>query len=241
MKCSIVTSIVISTRNKSEALDSTLFSIRRQTVPFTYEIIVVDDGSTDDTKETCEHYGVRYKHLANPRYRNPSVARNVGYRMAKGKVVIAQSDDVVHMNHDTVELLTAQLQVGEFLFATVEDWIFKDQKPVTYVMDYSSRKIQHPYFFLGSLWRSDIYEFGGNSEDFVEPCYDDNWFADCLIHGLGRKPIYSESIQGFHQHHTHGPNTHRRLHVSKMLYHSKKVEAAKTGIYVGTDAPWPLE
>ena len=46
-------SIVIATRNRCDTLQQALDSARRQTVPV--ELIVMDDGSTDDTVEMVRH------------------------------------------------------------------------------------------------------------------------------------------------------------------------------------------
>lgn len=59
------------------------------------EVIVVDDGSPDDTKGVVSRYpGVRYLRQAN---RGLSAARNQGWRMAKGQfVVFLDADDWLH-------------------------------------------------------------------------------------------------------------------------------------------------
>ena len=53
-------SIIMPTYNRASYIEEALDSIKKQT--FTdYEIIVVDDGSTDNTKEILENYsGIRY-------------------------------------------------------------------------------------------------------------------------------------------------------------------------------------
>jgi glycosyltransferase involved in cell wall biosynthesis len=70
MKCSIV----MATKNKVDYLQKVLASIFRQKVPFSYEVIVVDDGSTDTTSEVCKNFDVQYIRLENSSYRNPSIA-----------------------------------------------------------------------------------------------------------------------------------------------------------------------
>lgn len=231
-------SIVLSTRNKASYLDSTLDSIRQQIVPFAYEIIVVDDGSGDETRKVCESYDVQYCFLENPRYRNPAVARNMGYRLARGDVIICQSDDVIHTSKNTIQYLTNELQPGEFLLAQVQDWKYLNNQPHEFVLDYCSPGLQHPYFFLGSLFRSDMLRIGGNCEEFVEPCWDDDWFASCLTLGLGLNPVYTDAVQGHHQHHGYPDTSHKDEAASKALYDAKMAEGARTGVYVGTGAPW---
>ena len=54
--CNPQCSIVLSTRNKAMELNLSLASIRKQSPPFAYELIVVDDGSRDSTKDVCRYY-----------------------------------------------------------------------------------------------------------------------------------------------------------------------------------------
>ena len=234
-------SIVMATRDKADILDTTLTSIRNQFVPFPYELIVVDDGSTDYTHSVCKKHKTEYHFLNNPRYRNPSVARNVGYKAARGKIIIAQSDDVQHISPNTVEYLTKNLAEGEFLLAQVKNFKYVDGEPQQFILDYCSPKRQMPYFFLGALWKSDLYAIGGNDEEFVEPCFDDNWFSDCLIHGLGLTPIWTDRVEGYHQSHDHLATSHRNEDASRQLYREKLAKANQTKIYISSGGPWKME
>jgi len=236
VKCSIV----LATRNKAEQLDITLASIRKQKVPFDYELIVVDDGSTDNTKEICDRWDVQYYYISNYKYRNPSKARNKGYKKATGEIIIAQSDDVVHVRPDTIETLVKNLRVGEFLIAEVHNYEFDGNVPTKFILEYSGLKVHHPYFFLGALWRTDLYAIGGNDEEFIDPCYDDNWFADCLIHGLGLTPRYTNEAKKWHQSHSHPKGAHKNLEKSKAIYEKKVVEAHMTGVYKSSGGPWSI-
>jgi len=228
MKCSIV----MATKNKAPYLKRTLDSIFRQLVNFEYEVIVVDDGSTDNTRKVCQRPGVQYIRLENPRYRNPALARNVGYRAATGEVIIAQSDEVIHHTSNAINQLCANLRQGEFLLATVYNYFQKQQKrgPI-----YTGNKRQRPFFFLGSLWRKDLYAIGGNDEEFVEPGYDDNWFADCLMHGLKLKPRYLDAVIGHHQDHPRPSDIGKMVKISHALYTRK----ARSGKYENSGGPWP--
>ncbi len=195
-------SIVMATYNKAWALREVIDSITRQdTGGHCGEIIIVDDGSTDNTAELClTELGEKIKYVrlndAVGVSRNSAVARNVGYRMASGDVVIAQSDEVVHVELNTVQQLVDDLTEGSFLIGTVYD--FGDGKRVG---RFTGVNNQRPLFFLGSLFRRDLYKVGGNDEDFKRPGYEDAWFGECLTRGLGLKPVYHPGVIGHHLHH----------------------------------------
>lgn len=88
-------SVVIPTYNCSRFLPETIGSVLAQTArPF--EIIVIDDGSTDDTRDRMHSYlsHVIYRYQAN---QGVSAARNHGVRLASGKfVAFLDADDVWH-------------------------------------------------------------------------------------------------------------------------------------------------
>src|SRR3989338_1124324 len=89
-------SVVIPTYNCARYLRETLDSVLEQTCQ-DFEIIVVDDGSTDDTRELVNSYArrcpdkVRYIHQENG---GPSQARPTGIRPAGGAfLALLDADD----------------------------------------------------------------------------------------------------------------------------------------------------
>ncbi len=87
-------SVIIPTYNRSQVLLRAINSVINQTSkPF--EIIVVDDGSTDDTKKALEIYGDKIRYLYRENSGRPGVARNTGLENAKGDwIAFIDSDDV---------------------------------------------------------------------------------------------------------------------------------------------------
>ena len=86
-------SVVIPTHNRLSLLQRTLASVRRQSHA-DYEIIVVDDGSTDATREwlASNSGSLRVVQESN---RGPGAARNVGAREARGEyIAFLDSDDL---------------------------------------------------------------------------------------------------------------------------------------------------
>ncbi len=85
-------SVVIPTYSRSQLLRATLESVFAQT--FTdYEVIVVDDGSTDDTQEMVMSYGEQVQ-LCRQENAGPGAARNLGVSHARGDyIAFLDSDD----------------------------------------------------------------------------------------------------------------------------------------------------
>ena len=89
-------SVVIPTFNRARTLDRVLKSIERQTV-LPDEVIVVDDGSTDNTLEVLANWKALDSiplMIVNQANRGASAARNTGMRAATGELVaFIDSDD----------------------------------------------------------------------------------------------------------------------------------------------------
>lgn len=85
-------SVVISSFNYAHFIGETIESIVKQTYP-AYEIIVVDDGSTDDSVEIIKSYGERVR-LILQKNQGVCVARNNGARKSTGDIIaFLDSDD----------------------------------------------------------------------------------------------------------------------------------------------------
>ena len=91
-------SVVIATFNRAKFLPETIDSILAQSFQ-DFELIVVDDGSSDNTRQVVEHYGARVRYLQQPN-RGPSAARNLGVEHAKAPWIAFQdSDDLSLPDH----------------------------------------------------------------------------------------------------------------------------------------------
>ena len=86
-------SVVIPTYNRASLLPKTLDSVFAQTFK-NYEVIVVDDGSTDTTQDYLKSLENRITVLMQPN-RGPGAARNLGAQYAKGNyLAFLDSDDL---------------------------------------------------------------------------------------------------------------------------------------------------
>ena len=78
-------SVIIPTYNRAGMLGETIENLFQQTYR-NLEIIVVDDGSTDETQSRLASYGSRIRWTAQ-KNAGPAAARNRGIAMANGEIV----------------------------------------------------------------------------------------------------------------------------------------------------------
>ena len=89
-------SVVIPTYRRPETLFPVLDALARQADAPEFEVVVVDDGSGDDTPSRLAGYRPPYpfRHFSQPNG-GPASARNRGVREARGRIVLFLGDDTV--------------------------------------------------------------------------------------------------------------------------------------------------
>lgn len=86
-------SIIVPTYNRAKYVTEAIDSVLAQTF-LDYEVIVVDDGSTDNTKDVLLPYGERIRYIYQPNS-GVGAARNAGIRCAVGEwLAFLDSDDI---------------------------------------------------------------------------------------------------------------------------------------------------
>ena len=89
-------SVVIPTFRRPETLFPVLDALGRQAAPPEFEVVVVDDGSGDDTPERLSAYRPAYPfRFFSQENGGPASARNRGVREARGRIVLFLGDDTV--------------------------------------------------------------------------------------------------------------------------------------------------
>jgi glycosyltransferase involved in cell wall biosynthesis len=88
-------SVVIPTHNRAHYITEAIDSVLAQTYP-QVEIIVIDDGSTDNTRDVVLAYGNRVRYIHQPNFnQGPAAALNRGIRDARGTYIALLDDDDV--------------------------------------------------------------------------------------------------------------------------------------------------
>ncbi len=89
-------SLVISTRNRAAQLERALDACARLQYEGTWELVIVDNGSSDATPQVLDAFGGRFtRHVRVLQHGRPGLAgaRNVGWRAAGGDIVAFTDDD----------------------------------------------------------------------------------------------------------------------------------------------------
>lgn len=195
-------SVVVPAYNTGAFLREALDSVLAQTHP-AHEILVVDDGSTDDTATICRSYGsaIQYIYQQN---QGISAARNTGIQAATGDwIALLDSDDVFLPNRLQRAVETIQANPGVVVFYSAFDYYYPD----------GSRRL-HPIFPAKDLWpamryrspilpststvlRSALLSVGGFRKVFIEDW--DLWFRMVLQYGARGFQEIPESLLLYRQ------------------------------------------
>ena len=86
-------SVIIPTYNRAHVLGRSIQSVLNQTFQ-DFELIIVDDGSTDDTESLVNRFSSKkIKYVRHQGNQGRSVTRNTGIRLAKGDYIAFLDDD----------------------------------------------------------------------------------------------------------------------------------------------------
>ena len=100
-------SVIVPCYNEEHHIGKCLETLSRQSID-AYEIIVIDDGSTDRTREIAGTFDVRFLEQSHG---GPAAARNRGAREAVGNILVFVDADMFFDRH-FLERLTAPIRAG---------------------------------------------------------------------------------------------------------------------------------
>ena len=150
-------SIIVPVYNAEEYLHRCFDSILNQT--FTdFELILVDDGSTDRSGEICDEYAKNDKRITVIHKRNggQAAARNSGLDIAKGDYIgFVDSDDWIHPQMYEILLEcckkhNADVSIGKYVRCNEyqrTDLMYNVEKEILNSTTYDSNEIFNNYYF----------------------------------------------------------------------------------------------
>jgi glycosyltransferase involved in cell wall biosynthesis len=233
-------SIIIPNYNYARFLDERFRSILNQSYK-DYEIIFLDDASTDDSVaqvEGCFGEYIQQVEVNTTNSGNPFVQWNRGVRRAKGKFVwIAEADDtctpdflerMVHAmdNNPSIGLAYCNTTPIDAVGAVIDDGFFhryvSDLDANRWLHDFSGHGLSEVKNFLarkntitnvsGVLFRRDVFIRAGFAPENMRMCGD--WLAYCRV--LHESDVaYIAAPMNFHRQH---PTKHTQNSVLNLTY-----------------------
>lgn len=130
-------SVIIPTYNRSKLLDLTLQSLEKQNISaISFEVIVADDGSSDDTRDIIEKHKstlkcLRYFYQEDEGYR-VAAARNIGIKEANGELIIFLDcgviavEDFIYQHYNSHQNSKSCVVIGNVygLYVKLDDPLF---------------------------------------------------------------------------------------------------------------------
>lgn len=144
-KVTVITPIYNNAKMIGECLDSLL----PQDYP-DYEVIVVDDGSTDNTPDVVRRYPVK---LITADHTGISAARNLAIRAARGDIVITMDSDL-KVPKDLISRMVAPLMADPRRGVVMSWWDISNPENLVASLifrgyEYFFDKLEEPNFFWG--------------------------------------------------------------------------------------------
>ena len=148
-------SIIVPVYNVEEYLEECLESIRKQTYQ-DIEVILVNDGSTDDSQAICEHICQTDKRfrLINQKNQGQSVARNHGVKESIGEyIMFVDSDDVVSLGllEQLMKYMSNGIDIVECDRTKAIQCLNEEKKDI-HVKEFDSNEALYQCFNHGVSW-----------------------------------------------------------------------------------------
>jgi GT2 family glycosyltransferase len=211
-----LTSVLITTRNRQAILGTTFEALRRQDVaPSSYEVVAVDDGSTDGTHEVLLSMKLpcAYKVLKHEHNRGVAAGLNTVIREARGQYLISLSDDLV-IPPNYISTMVATLEefpgwwvVGGFkqldelsatpfgrFLARLEEGFEEARK--TRRLSEHLWELSYPTFRNLAVRRSELERVGPVDEQFPFCCEDQDLAERAML--LGIRFLYTTRVVCVH-------------------------------------------
>lgn len=213
-------SVVIPTHDRSAILRKALQALASQSglSDVSWEIVVVDDGSCDDTAQVLQDAQadgrVMLRHFRQMN-RGPAAARNVGIRAAQGTLIILIGDDIIvsddfvqmhyefHQQHPEVRMAmlgytkwSPEIEVTPFM-----RWLDAGGPQFGYSQIRDRWNVPWGHFYSSnvSLKRAFIESVECFDDDFPYAAFEDTELG-YRLHKNGMQLVFNDKACGYHHH-----------------------------------------
>ena len=149
-------SVIIPTYNQANLLERCLKSVTQQTFK-NYEVIIVDNYSTDNTSKVVKKFGKKIKYF---KIRNRGViakSRNLGIKKSKGKWICFLDSDDTWVSYKLKKLFMVQKQFPLDIICNAE-WILKGKNKKLWVYGPDDKN-----FYLKMILKGNRFSTSGTS------------------------------------------------------------------------------
>ena len=201
-------SVVIPVYNGEKTLGLCLVALERQTIPREeYEVVVIDDGSTDSSGEIAKTSADQYYYQSN---QGPAAARNLGAFKAKGGLVLFTDSDC-EPTERWIEEMVAPFKENPDVVGVKGAYLTKQREIMARFvqMEYESRyEFMKKYKYIdfidtyAAVYRKIIFkEFKGFDSEFPIAMTEDTELS-YRIAAAGHKMVFNPRAIVYHHHPT---------------------------------------
>ncbi|MCP4191819.1 MAG: glycosyltransferase family 2 protein [Planctomycetaceae bacterium] len=201
-----VLSVVIPVRNDPEHLRSCLSCLKESRFE-SFEVIVVDDASTDDTAAVAKDLGAKVISLASQS--GPAKARNRGATEATGEYVFFLDADVL-VNSETIRLIVEEFRGDPTIDAVFGSYdlnpgkqnILSQYKNLFHHFVHQNSRREATTFWsgCGAIKRQTFLDIGGFDTSYARPCIEDIELG-ARLHRRGHRICLLKHVQVTHLKH----------------------------------------
>lgn len=226
-------SIIIRTKNEERWISSCLNSVFNQKFK-DFEVIIVDNCSTDKTLEKVKQYDVK---VVNIEDFLPGKAINLGIRASSGKYIVCLSGHCIPVDNLWLSNLVKNIKLSKVA------GIYGRQEPLSYSSDFDKRDLLISFGLDRKIQKNDSFFHNANSiirrevwdeisfDEAITNIEDRIWAKEVLKRGY--RIIYEPAASVYHYHGIHQDRDQERC--QKVVQILEKIEFGGNGNHLNID------